>query len=64
LTKQGGDLYLLINRSENAVSWGLKKPINRNFVDLVNGRIYTVTDGELKLTVAPFSAMLISAGYR
>jgi cyclomaltodextrinase / maltogenic alpha-amylase / neopullulanase len=54
-------LHLLINRSDNLVSWRLKDTDHRVFVDLVMDERYMVADGQLTLTVDPHSAMLISA---
>ena len=62
LTKTGGgDLLLLINRSEDSIRWVVTDVSAQKFYDLVEGTHITADHGQLTLTIEPYSAMLISA---
>ena len=62
LSKTGKEsLYLVINRSENSITWRLEEIAHRVFVDLVMDERYMVADEQSTLIVEPYSAMLLSA---
>lgn len=62
LKKTGeGDLFLLINRSEDPIRWEFNEHSAQNLYDMVEGTLYTTDHGRLILTIEPYSGMLVSS---